>query len=103
MHFDLADLRTPSYLWQGTEDLMVPLHHGEWLAEHIPGARLVELEGVDTLPFLGDSAAVIGEVEEFLTGVRHASEPIVLDVVTTEDAPFWQVQSPFAKEGAGGE
>jgi hypothetical protein len=25
------------------------------------------------------------------------------DVVTTEDAPFWQVQSPFAKEGAGGE
>jgi len=27
----------------------------------------------------------------------------VLDVVTTEDAPFWQVQSPLAKEGAGGE
>jgi len=26
-----------------------------------------------------------------------------IDVVTTEDAPFWQVQSPFAKEGAGGE
>jgi hypothetical protein len=24
-------------------------------------------------------------------------------IVTTEDAPFWQVQSPFAKEGAGGE
>ena len=38
-----------------------------------------------------------------LDRVRHASEPIVLDVVTTEDAPFWQVQSPFAKEGAGGE
>jgi len=32
-----------------------------------------------------------------------AKEPIVLDVVTTEDAPFWQVQSPFAKEGPGGE
>ena len=38
-----------------------------------------------------------------LDRVRGATEPIVLDVVTTEDAPFWQVQSPFAKEGAGGE
>jgi acetolactate synthase I/II/III large subunit len=35
--------------------------------------------------------------------VNGAREPIVLDVVTTEDAPFWQVQSPFAKEGPGGE
>jgi acetolactate synthase-1/2/3 large subunit len=35
--------------------------------------------------------------------VSGAKEPVVLDVVTTEDAPFWQVQSPFAKEGPGGE
>ena len=28
---------------------------------------------------------------------------ITNDIVTTEDAPFWQVQSPLAKEGAGGE
>ncbi len=35
--FDLADLAVPSYLWQGTEDLMVPVHHGEWLAQHLPG------------------------------------------------------------------
>ncbi|PYN99899.1 MAG: hypothetical protein DMD91_11725 [Candidatus Rokuibacteriota bacterium] len=42
---------------------------------------------------------LIGELDR----VRGATEPVVLDVVTTEDAPFWQVQSPFAKEGAGGE
>jgi thiamine pyrophosphate-dependent acetolactate synthase large subunit-like protein len=42
---------------------------------------------------------LVGELER----VRGATEPIVLDVVTTEDAPFWQVQSPLAKEGAGGE
>ena len=35
--------------------------------------------------------------------ITGAKEPVVLDVVTTEDAPFWQVQSPFAKEGPGGE
>jgi acetolactate synthase I/II/III large subunit len=38
-----------------------------------------------------------------LDRVRDAREPIVLDVVTTEHAPFWQVQSPLAKEGPGGE
>ena len=38
-----------------------------------------------------------------LDRVRGATEPVVLDVVTTEDAPFWQVQSPYAKEGPGGE
>jgi len=42
---------------------------------------------------------LVGELDR----VRKAKEPIVLDVVTTEDAPFWQVQSPLAKEGAGGE
>jgi thiamine pyrophosphate-dependent acetolactate synthase large subunit-like protein len=42
---------------------------------------------------------LLGELER----IKGATEPVVLDVVTTEDAPFWQVQSPLAKEGPGGE
>ena len=42
---------------------------------------------------------LVGELDR----VRGAKDPVVLDVVTTEDAPFWQVQSPLAKEGPGGE
>ena len=42
---------------------------------------------------------LVGELDR----VKGAKEPIVLDVVTTEEAPFWQVQSPLAKEGPGGE
>jgi acetolactate synthase I/II/III large subunit len=42
---------------------------------------------------------LVGELDR----VKNAKDPILLDVVTTEHAPFWQVQSPFAKEGAGGE
>ena len=38
------------------------------IAAAIPGARLVELEGVDHLPAIGDSDAIVEEVEEFLTG-----------------------------------
>ncbi|MGY2874968.1 pimeloyl-ACP methyl ester carboxylesterase [Marmoricola sp. URHA0025 HA25] len=36
--FDLAAITVPTYVWQGSDDLMVPFHHGEWLAEHLPGA-----------------------------------------------------------------
>ena len=44
---------------------------GRNLAAHIPGAKLVELPGEDHLPWFGDVDGVVGEIEEFLTGVRH--------------------------------
>jgi pimeloyl-ACP methyl ester carboxylesterase len=45
--FELADIAVPTYLWQGSDDLMVPFAHGEWLAERIPGvtAHLEQGEG----------------------------------------------------------
>ena len=36
--FEVGDLAVPTYVWQGSEDMMVPFGHGEWLAEHVPGA-----------------------------------------------------------------
>jgi class 3 adenylate cyclase len=56
-------------------DPITPAEEARYLAEHIPDARLVELPGRDHLPWIGDSDAVLGEVEEFLTGVRRAREP----------------------------
>jgi pimeloyl-ACP methyl ester carboxylesterase len=62
--------------WRGEgEDPITPRGEAAYLAEHIPGARLVELPGADHLPWIGEPDAVLGEVEEFLTGVRTAPEP----------------------------
>ncbi|HUN37445.1 MAG TPA: alpha/beta hydrolase [Trebonia sp.] len=41
--FDLAEISVPTAIWQGSEDLMVPFAHGQWLAPRVPGA-LVHLE-----------------------------------------------------------
>jgi class 3 adenylate cyclase len=48
----------------------VPIEAARYIASRIPGAKLVELEGNDHLPWLGDMDALIDEVQEFLTGVR---------------------------------
>ena len=46
--------------------------HGRYLAEHIPGAKLVEVPGDDNMIFAGNSDSDLDEIEEFLTGTRHA-------------------------------
>jgi pimeloyl-ACP methyl ester carboxylesterase len=45
--FELADIGVPTHLWQGSEDLMVPFTHGQWLVERIPRvtAHLEQGEG----------------------------------------------------------
>jgi class 3 adenylate cyclase len=45
------------------------------LAARIPGARHVELPGVDHVPWAGDSESYMAEIEEFLTGVRTQPRP----------------------------
>jgi pimeloyl-ACP methyl ester carboxylesterase len=53
----------------------IPVENARYAAEHIPGARFVELDGVDHLPFTHDADRIAEEIEEFLTGARGAREP----------------------------
>jgi len=56
-------------------DRLVNVRNGRWLAEHLPDARLVELPGDDHSILYEDPGRVMAEVQEFLTGTRHAPEP----------------------------
>ena len=49
--------------------------HGRYLGEHVPGAKFVELSGVDHLFFAEDMDRLLSEIQEFLTGVPEAREP----------------------------
>ena len=53
-------------------DEVVPVQGGRYLSDHIPGARLLEVDGVDHVPWLIDPDRITTEIEEFLTG-SHAA------------------------------
>lgn len=71
----LPAIRVPTLLLHSPRDLTIEFGVSRYMAARIPGARLVELPGPDHLPRLCDADFVLGEIEEFLTGVRHAVEP----------------------------
>jgi class 3 adenylate cyclase len=72
----LPSIRVPTLVIQRTDALHHRVAFGRYLAENIPGARLVELPGADTLPFhAGDFGPLLDEVERFLTG--RVSQPIL--------------------------
>jgi class 3 adenylate cyclase/esterase/lipase len=71
----LPSIRAPTLVLHRTGDSFIKVEHSRFIASKVPGARYVELEGGDNMLSIGDSEAIIGEVEEFLTGTRHEREP----------------------------
>jgi len=70
----LSAIRVPTLVLHRAGDLPITLGHAHYLAEHIPGAKYVELPGDDHVPWTGDPDALLSEVREFLTGERVAAE-----------------------------
>jgi class 3 adenylate cyclase len=71
----LTAIDVPTLILHQTRDRVVPARQARYLAERIPGARYVELDGEDHLPIGGASQdALLDEVEEFLVGSRRASD-----------------------------
>ncbi len=70
----LPAIRVPTLIIHNVGDRAVPVEASRYMAERIPGAKYVELPGNDHLPFVGNAAAILDEIEEFLTGVRRGPE-----------------------------
>jgi class 3 adenylate cyclase len=78
----LPDLRVPALVLHRTGDRLIDVGHSRLAARQIPGARLVELPGIDSLPMVGDTEALLGEIEEFLTGSRTATSGLQRRLLT---------------------
>jgi class 3 adenylate cyclase len=67
----LPAVRVPTLVLHRRDDPMLPIEASRYLADRIPGAKLVELEGGDHLPWVGDVDSLVREVRTFLTGPQQ--------------------------------
>jgi class 3 adenylate cyclase len=71
----LPSIQVPTLVLHRAGDRYIDIRHSEYLAAHIPGARLVLLEGEEAVSFGPETQVLLDEVEEFLTGSRHTRDP----------------------------
>ncbi len=70
----LPSVNVPTLILHRTDDAIVLVEQARYMAGWIPRAKLVELPGVDHVYWVGDQDAVVGEIQEFLTGVRQSPQ-----------------------------
>src|SRR5687768_8376643 len=70
----LPSIRVPTLVIHRSGDLCLKVEEGRFVANLIPGCKYVELGGIDHLPFVGNQDEILDEIEEFLTGMRHAEK-----------------------------
>jgi pimeloyl-ACP methyl ester carboxylesterase len=69
----LSAVTVPTLILHRTDDRMVPVEHGRYLAEHMPNSRFVELPGAEHI-FWDITDRIADEVELFLTGEQTSPE-----------------------------
>jgi class 3 adenylate cyclase len=71
----LPAISVPTLILHRTAERVIAVENARYMAQQIRGAKLVELPGEDHVWWLGGGGALLDEIEEFLTGSRHAYEP----------------------------
>jgi class 3 adenylate cyclase len=71
----LPSIQSPTLVVHRGGDRAIDIRHSRYLAEHIPGARYVELPGEEALDFGRGDERLLDEIEEFLTGARRPPDP----------------------------
>ena len=65
----LPTIACPAIVFARRDDVLCPFDEVHWLADHIPGARFVPLEGVDHPFWAGDTAPLLDGLESFVRGI----------------------------------
>jgi len=68
----LPSIHVPTLILHRSGDRNIGVENARFMAQKIPGAKLIELPSEDHFPWVGDIESILGEVEEFVTGARHA-------------------------------
>jgi pimeloyl-ACP methyl ester carboxylesterase len=71
----LPVIRVPTLVLHRAGDPSIRVGHGRYLAEHISGAKYVELPGDHHSFCVGDQDSILDEIEEFITGAPPVREP----------------------------
>lgn len=71
----LPAVRVPTLVLHSRNDRVVDFGAGQYMSDHIAGAKLIALEGIDHVPWGCDSDVILDEIEEFLTGTHLGAEP----------------------------
>jgi class 3 adenylate cyclase len=66
----LPTIRVPTLVIHRRDDTWIGVGHGRFLAENIPGAKYVELDGREHHFFLGDTDRLLDEISVFVAGRR---------------------------------
>ena len=70
----LGAVQVPTLVLHAREE-WIRIQHGRYLADHIAGAKFVEVDCADHLPYIAAADTIVAETREFLTGVREPAEP----------------------------
>jgi pimeloyl-ACP methyl ester carboxylesterase len=68
-------IQAPTLVLHRHDAQLIPIEHGRYLADHIPGANLVELAGVDSTLFWETPDVALDQIEAFLAGVHRTTAP----------------------------
>src|SRR2546421_6161374 len=93
----LPSIRVPTLVVHRAGEILVDQRSGRYMADHIPGARFLKLQGVDALPYVADAGALLDAVQEFLTGSRPVSETdrVLTTVLFTDIVDSTRLASSF--------
>jgi class 3 adenylate cyclase len=82
----LPSVRVPALVMNRIEDGDVRVEEARYIASRIPGATLKLFPGADHVAWVGYTDDILGEIEEFLTGSRHAdiSDRVLATILSTD-------------------